>query len=172
MGLAADLGYAYPTPTRLHRLVQAFAASRVGGWMTPKTLVPLDKLTTRLSKGRLSLPVVLAGLPVVTLETRGRRSGLPRATHVIAVPFEDTLALLGTNFGRPTTPAWVLNLETHAAATISYKGVTRGVHARAAASDELPTILTAAAILFPGTARYDDRIRLHRKLRVFVLDPA
>ena len=169
MGLAADLGYAYPPPTRLHRLVQAFAASRVGGWLTPKTLVPLDKLATRLSKGRLSLPAVLAGLPVVTLETRGRRSGLPRATHLIAVPFHETLALLGTNFGQPATPAWVLNLETDPTATITYNGITLGVRARAADSDELPTILTAAAILFPGTARYDDRIRHHRQLRVFVL---
>jgi deazaflavin-dependent oxidoreductase (nitroreductase family) len=115
---------------------------------------------------------VLAGLPVVTLETRGRRSGLTRATHLIAVPYEDTLALLGTNFGQATTPAWVLNLEADPAATITYHGVTRGVRARAAESDEVRTILTAAAILFPGTARYDDRIRRHRRLRVFILDPA
>jgi hypothetical protein len=54
VGLAADLGYSYSSPKRLHRLVQAFAASQVGGWLTPKTLVPLDKLVTRLSKGRVS----------------------------------------------------------------------------------------------------------------------
>jgi deazaflavin-dependent oxidoreductase (nitroreductase family) len=171
MGLAADLGYAYPTPTRLHRWVQAFAASRVGGWMTPRTLVPLDGLATRLSKGRFSLPAALAGLPVVTVETRGRRSGLTRATHLIAVPFGDTLALLGTNFGQPSTPAWVFNLEAHPGASITYRGVTRDVRARAADSEELRTIRGTAAVLFPGTARYHDRIRGHRPLRVFVLDP-
>ena len=172
MGLAADLGFAYPRRTRFHRLVQAFAASRVGAWLTPKTLVPLDKLATRLSKGRFSLPVVLAGLPVLTVETRGRRSGLARSAHLIAVPFEDTLALLGTNFGQPTTPAWVLNLEAHPATSITYRGVTRLVHARAAGGDEFRTILATAAELFAGTARYDDRIRRHRRLRVFVLEPS
>jgi deazaflavin-dependent oxidoreductase (nitroreductase family) len=43
--------------------------------------------------------------------TTGRRSGLRRTTHLIAVPYGDTLALLGTNFGQPATPAWALNLE-------------------------------------------------------------
>jgi deazaflavin-dependent oxidoreductase (nitroreductase family) len=171
MGLASDVGYGFPTPTRLHRLVQAFAASRIGAWMTPKTLVPLDKLTTRVSKGRVSLPVVLAGLPVVTLETRGRRSGLTRATHLIAVPFEDTLTLLGTNFGQSATPAWVLNLEAHPEARMTYQGVTVAVRARAANRDEAGKILAAAAVLFPGTARYEDRIRDRRRLRVFVLEP-
>jgi deazaflavin-dependent oxidoreductase (nitroreductase family) len=78
---------------------------------------------------------------------------------------------LGTNFGQPSTPAWVFNLEAHPGASITYRGVTRGVRARAADSEELRTILGTAAVLFPGTARYDDRIRGHRPLRVFVLDP-
>jgi len=172
MGLAADVGYAFPAPTRFQRLVQAFAASRVGAWMTPKTLVPADRLATRLSRGRFSLPAVLAGLPVITLDTRGRRTGMVRSTHLIAVPIADTLALLGTNFGQPRTPAWALNLEAHPEATLSYRGVAREVRARPADNDELSTILATAAGLFPGTARYDDRIRLHRKLRVFVLEPA
>ena len=172
MGLAADMGYAYPARTRLHRVVQAFAASRFGGWLTPKTLVPMDRFATRLSNGRFSLPVVLAGLPVLTVETRGRRSGLSRSTHLIAVPFEDTLALLGTNFGQPSTPAWVLNLEAHPDARVSYRGATRDVRARAADVNETQTILATAADLFAGTARYDDRIRRRRRLRVFVLEPA
>jgi deazaflavin-dependent oxidoreductase (nitroreductase family) len=172
MGLAHDLGYSYPTPTRLHRLVQVFAASRVGAWMTPKTLVPLDRLASRVSKGRFSLPAALAGLPVVVLGTRGRRSGLPRSTHLIAVPFEDTLALVGTNFGRRATPGWVLNLEADPEATITYGEITRSVRARVADRDEAQEILATAAVLFPGTARYEGRIRHHRKLRVFVLDPA
>src|SRR4051794_41151648 len=165
MGLAADLGYAYPTRTRLHRLVQAFAASRVGAWMTPRTLVPMDAFATRVSKGRFSLPVVLAGLPVLTVETRGRRSGLTRSMHLIAVPFQDTLALLGTNFGQPSTPAWVLNLEAHPDVRVSYRGATRDVRARAADSNETQTILATAATLFAGTACYDDRIRHQRRLR-------
>jgi deazaflavin-dependent oxidoreductase (nitroreductase family) len=172
MGVAGDLGYAYPPRTRLHRLVQAFAASRVGAWLTPRTLVPMDAFATKVSRGRFSLPVVLAGLPVLTVETRGRRSGLTRSTHLIAVPFQDTLALMGTNFGQPSTPSWVLNLEAHPEARVSYRGATCAVRARPADSVEAQTILATGADLFAGTARYDERIRRTRRLRVFVLEPA
>jgi len=33
-------------------------------------------------------------LPPLDLTTTGRRSGLPRTTHLIAIPYEDTLALV------------------------------------------------------------------------------
>jgi deazaflavin-dependent oxidoreductase (nitroreductase family) len=169
VGLALELGYAYPTANAFQRLVQAFAASRLGARATPRTLVPLDRLTARFTRGRVSLPAVLAGLPVVELGTVGRRSGLPRTTHVIAIPFGETLALLGTNFGQPSTPAWVLNLEAHPAATVSHRGTVREVVARPAGDDERAAIMSRAAEVFAGAARYDDRLRGHRRVRVFVL---
>lgn len=171
MGLAADLGYAYPRPSRFQRLVQAFAASRVGGALTPRTLVPLDRIVDRLTRGRVSLPLALAGLPVLDLVTVGAKSGLPRPTHVIAVPFEDTLALLGTNFGQPRTPAWVVNLEHHPRATVGYAGATRPVVARPAAADERARITQEAAVVFAGTAAYERRAEGARRVRVFVLEP-
>src|SRR3712207_9062187 len=111
MGLAADLGYAHRPPNLLHRLVQAFASTRPGAWTFAHTLRHLDDVVGRLSRGRTSAPQLLAGLPVLDLTTTGRKSGQPRTSHLIAVPVADTLALLGTNFGQPGTPAWVLNLE-------------------------------------------------------------
>lgn len=172
MGLAVDLGYAYPEPNLFQRLVQGFAASRLGSRLTPRTLVPLDRLTARLTSGRLSLPMVLAGLPVLDLVTVGRRSGLARATHVIAVPYQDTLALLGTNFGQPTTPAWALNLEHHPEATVTYRALTRHVVARAATSSERASLMRNAEAAFRGTTRYEQRLHGVRTVRIFVLEPA
>jgi len=172
MGLAAELGYAYPRPNPLQRLVQTFAAGRLGAWATPWTLVPLDRFTDRLTRGRVSLPEVLAGLPVLELVTVGARSGLPRPAHVIAVPFQETLALLGTNFGQPRTPGWVVNLEHHPAATVAHGGTTRQVVARPATSDERAAILLAARAVFAGTAAYEQRVEGTRRVRVFVLEPA
>src|SRR3954454_2729623 len=172
MGLAADLGYGYPKPNWFQRLVQGFAASGLGARLTPRTLVPLDRVTERLTNGRISLPMLLAGLPVLDLVTVGRQSGLPRPTHVIAIPFQDTLALLGTNFGQPATPAWVLNLEHHPQATVGYGGTTRKVLARPATTDERPTIMRDAATLFGGAAEYERRLDGVRRVRVFVLEPA
>jgi deazaflavin-dependent oxidoreductase (nitroreductase family) len=170
MGLVDRLGYRYADPNAFQRGVQAFAGSRMGAWMTPRTLVPLDRLVSRWSRGRISLPVMLAGLPVVALTTTGRKTGLPRVTHLIAIPFEDTLALLGTNFGQPTTPAWTLNLKADPAATISHAGTTVTVRARSATPDERTTILTTAASKFAGAANYEQRLSNKRPVDIFVLE--
>ena len=123
-----------------------------------------------LEPRRISLPVVLAGLPVVTLTTTGRRSGLPWATHLIAIPWQDTLALLGTNFGQPTTPAWTLNLEADPTATVSHAGTTVTVRARSATPRERTIILTMAATRFAGAANYEQRLSGRRPVGIFVLE--
>jgi deazaflavin-dependent oxidoreductase (nitroreductase family) len=172
VGLASELGYRYPEPNRLQRLMQQYASSRFGAWLTPKTLVPLDRWTTRLSHGRVSLPSALAALPVITLVTTGRRSGLPRQHHLIAIPHQDDLALMGTNFGQPAIPAWTLNLDADPNATVSYRGVTRSVLARPATPDERSEILATAATKFPGAAHYEQRLEGRRPLPVIVLAAA
>jgi deazaflavin-dependent oxidoreductase (nitroreductase family) len=170
MGLRADLGYAYPEPNWLQLLVRHIATTRLGARWAPSTLVPLDRLTTRLTHGRVSLPRALAGLPVLDLVTVGRRSGLRRSAHVIAIPFRDTLALLGTNFGQRTTPAWALNLEHHPQATVTHDGTTCAVVARAAAADELMVIHRTAEATFGGVTAYERRLDGIRRVRVFVLE--
>ena len=172
MGLASDLGYRYPEPNRLQRLVQSFASSRFGAWLTPKTLVPLDRWTTQLTHGRVSLPLALAALPVITLVTTGRKSGLPRQQHLLAIPHQDDLALIGTNFGQAVAPAWTLNLKANPSATVSYRGVTRNVLARPATPGEHTDILATAAMKFPGAAHYEQRLEGRRPLPVVVLKAA
>lgn len=172
VGLASDLGYRYPEPNRAQRLVQSFASSRFGAWLTPKTLVPLDRWTARLTHGRVSLPLVLAALPVITLVTTGRKSGLPRKQHLLAIPYEDDLALMGTNFGQGVAPAWTRNLEADPSATVSYGGVTRNVLARLATPGERTEILATAASKFPGAAHYEQRLEGRRPLPVVVLQAA
>lgn len=169
MGLASELSYRFPEPNRFQRLVRGFASSRFGARLTPKTLVPLDRWTTRLSHGRVSLPLVLAALPAVTLVTTGRRSGLPRQHHLLAIPHQDDLALIGTNFGQPVVPAWTLNLEANPNAVVSYRGVSRNVSARPATPAERADILATAASKFPGAARYEQRLEGRRPLPVIVL---
>ena len=169
-GLRADLQYAYPRPNRLQLLVRYIATTRWGARWAPSTLVPLDRLTTRLTHGRVSLPRALAGLPVLDLVTVGRRSGLRRSTRVIAIPFHDTLALLGTNFGQATTPAWALNLEQHPQATVSHDGTTCAVVAREATRDEVTAISRAAEAVFGGVTAYERRLEGVRRVRVFVLE--
>jgi deazaflavin-dependent oxidoreductase (nitroreductase family) len=171
MGLASDLGYQHRTPNPLQRAAQAFGASPVGAKLFKLTLAPLDDLVAKVSKGRQSAPEILAGLPVLDIVTTGRRSGAERRTHLIAIPYEDTLALVGSNFGQAATPAWVLNLEADPRLTVTYRGVTLEAIARPATEEEAATVLARSESVYPGYRLYQSRIGTSRRLRIFVLEP-
>ena len=169
--LAADLGYSHATGNPLHRAVRWGAGTRAGGWVFSRVLRHLDDAVGRLTRGRHSAPGLLAGLAVLDVTTTGRRSGRRRTSHLIATPYDGTLALLGTNFGQAPTPAWALNLEADPRATLTYRGVTREVVARAATAAEAEAVFAEAARFYPGYARYRDRVGDRRRIRVFVLEP-
>jgi deazaflavin-dependent oxidoreductase (nitroreductase family) len=171
MGLADDLGYRHVRANRFQRAAQAFASTRPGAWTFSKLLRHLDDLVVRASRGRTSAPEVLAGLPVLDLTTTGRKSGLRRTSHLIAVPYDDTLALIGTNFGQPSTPAWVLNLEADPRASVTHDGTSMEVVTRPANEDEQLAILARSAAVYPGYLKYQDRIT-GRHVRIFLLEHA
>jgi len=171
MGLADDLGYRHSTGNPVHRVGRWLGSTRIGGWIFSRTLRHLDDVVVRLSKGRHSAPGLLTGLAVLDLTTTGRKSGQPRTSHLIAAPYDGTLALLGTNFGQESTPAWALNLETDPYATVSYRGTSRHVVARPATALETEEIFTRAASFYAGYENYRQRIGGSRQIRVFVLEP-
>lgn len=171
MGLADELGYRHRPPNTFQRMMQRVGASRAGAWVFARSLRHLDDLVGRVTRGRHSAPGLLAGLAVLDLTTTGRRSGQPRTSHLICVPVDDTLALLGTNFGQPSTPAWVLNLEADPHATVRHRGVVRAVRARPASESEAAEVLRSAGSLYGGYTKYQQRITT-RRLRIFVLEPA
>jgi deazaflavin-dependent oxidoreductase (nitroreductase family) len=168
--LAADLGYTHASGNPLHRVVRWGAGTRAGGWVFSHVLRRLDDVVGRLTGGRHSAPGLLAGLEVLDVTTTGRRSGQRRTSHLIATPYAGGLALLGTNFGQATTPAWALNLEADPHATLTYRGSSREVVARAATTAEADEVFRLAARFYPGYARYRQRVGQSRRIRVFVLD--
>lgn|SRR5690349_1268213 len=172
MGLASDLGYTHHTSNPLYRLTRSFAGTSVGGKVFSRTLRHLDTFVARVSKGRQSAPGLLAGLAVLAVTTTGRKSGQPRTSHLIAAPFDGELALLGTNFGQTSTPAWALNLEADPRATVTYRRQTREVVARPATPEESDRIFELAGSFYPGYQRYRERIGDSRRIRVFVLTEA
>jgi deazaflavin-dependent oxidoreductase (nitroreductase family) len=169
VGLADDLGYRIVDPNPFQRVIQSFASSRPGAWLFSRLLRHLDNVVVRLSRGRTSTPRLLAGIPVLDVTTTGRKSGLRRTSHLIAVPYDDTLALLGTNFGQPSTPAWVLNLEADPRATVVHAGRTREVVARSATEQEQAAVLAASSRVYGGYLKYQQRIS-GRRLRIFLLE--
>lgn len=171
MGLAADIDYQHSRPNVVQRALHALVATRPGAWVFSRTLPAIDRAIDRLTNGRTSLPRLLTGLPVLVLTSTGRKSGQLRETYLIAVPLGDDLALLGTNFGQPRTPAWALNLEADPRAAVTHHGITRDVEARPATEDEREQVLTSSTDIYIGYVKYQQRIT-GRALRIFVLEPA
>jgi len=169
MGLAADLGYRIGEPTVLHRSVRAVASTALGARVLAHTLPMLDRAVARVSGGRTTAVELLAGLPLLGLTSTGRRSGQPRYAPLIAVPFRDSLAVLGTNFGQASTPTWALNLEAEPRAEVTHGDVTLTVVARRADEAERAEILARAGEVYIGYPKYLQRIT-GREVRVFVLE--
>jgi deazaflavin-dependent oxidoreductase (nitroreductase family) len=173
--VAAELGYAIAPPNAAQRLTQRMASTRAGAWTFSKTIHHLDRGLAKVSKGRVTGPGLLAGLPVLFLTTTGRRSGQPRTMPLIAVPVDGVLHLLGTNFGQTDTPAWVLNLEARPEATVAYRDRSVDVRAVPVPADEVDHVFERAANLYAGYAKYRQRVATRdtvRDIRVFRLEPA
>jgi deazaflavin-dependent oxidoreductase (nitroreductase family) len=171
MGLTDELGFAHRPANAVQRALQKVASTRAGAWTFSKTITPLDRVLYRASKGRMTAPQVLAGLPVIMVTTTGRRSGLLRTAPLVGVPIDGDLAIVGTNFGQRDTPGWVFNLEADPAARAGYRNRDVAVVARPASDDERGRVLRDAAAVYPGYDAYQERIS-GRTIRIFVLEPA
>jgi deazaflavin-dependent oxidoreductase (nitroreductase family) len=53
------------------------------------------------------------GLPIVILSTRGAKSGKVRKQGLMRVEHDGVYALVGSQGGAPTDPAWVANLRAY-----------------------------------------------------------
>jgi deazaflavin-dependent oxidoreductase (nitroreductase family) len=170
-GLQEQLGYRIGSPNLLQRIMQRVGSTRVGGWFFQRTLYRLDRPLYRWSNGRITVPGVLAGLPVVIMTTTGARSGEPRSMPVAGIPFGSDVAVIGSNYGQPRTPAWVINLEVHPRATVRWRNRSAQVLARPASDEEAEQIWALGTDIYAGFQTYRQRIT-GRRVRIFVLEPA
>jgi deazaflavin-dependent oxidoreductase (nitroreductase family) len=151
-------------------------AIRIGAipWM-PKLLPQItatDKFVQRISGGRVTI-LDIAGLPNLMLTVKGRKSGVPRTTPLLCVPYQDGNLIAGSNFGGEKKPVWVVNVR----AAIE-KGELVGVGADGRTYDAKPREVTDAERdelwehmikTWPNYARY--AARTDRTIPVFFLDP-
>jgi deazaflavin-dependent oxidoreductase (nitroreductase family) len=131
----------------------------------------LDALALRATKGRTTVPEIMAGIPVMTLVTTGARSGQRREMPLLGVPSGDDLAVIGTRFGQMGTPGWYFNLVAHPDAEVSYRGKTVPVRSREADGAERDEIWDRARRIYAGYEAYARRIN-DRPVHVMVLEAA
>jgi deazaflavin-dependent oxidoreductase (nitroreductase family) len=144
----------------------------IGGISWVPRLLPqitaVDKFLQRVTGGRLSL-LRLAGLPSLMLTVTGRKSGIPRSTPLLCVPYRNGVLVAGSNFGGPKAPVWVANVRAADRVTMRFAGRTR-----TAVPHELTGADRAAAWehmlqTWPNYAKYAERTE--REIPVFFLDP-
>ena len=160
----------YSQANVLQRGIRRFAASGPGSWFFAHVLHHIDRPVYRLSGGRQTLASLLSGIPVVMLTTTGARSGAPRAVPVLGLPTADGLAVIASNFGQHSHPAWYYNLRANPDGEVSVKGEQWRFRAREAAGDERARIWREGLRVYPGWSQYERRAA-NRTIAVFVLDP-
>ncbi len=158
MSVPERLGYRHRRPNAVFRAMRAIASTRWGAWLFSRSIRPIDDLLLRLTKGKVTAPGLLAGLPVVSVTTTGARSGRPRTVPLVGVPVGGELAIIGTNFGQVPTPAWYYNLRANPDAEVSYRGARVAVHAREVVGAERDDIWRIATEVYVGYAAYRRRI--------------
>ena len=147
-------------------------AVRIGGLsFMPKLLpqvVATDRALQKLTKGRVPL-LRVAGLPSLTLTVRGRKSGRPRSTPLLAVPRGDAWLVAGSNWGLTKQPVWVGNLEANPDAQITVHRRTSDVLARRLEGAEREQAWADMVNVWPNYDLYAERT--DRQIKVFELSP-
>ena len=147
-------------------------AVRIGSLEFMPRLLPqitaTDKALQKLTKGRVTV-LRIAGLPNLTLTVRGRKSGVPRSTPLLAVPRGQDWLVAGSNFGGPKQPVWVVNLEANPDAQITVNGRTTDVTARRLEGEEREQAWSHMVKVWPNYDLYAKRTE--RQIKVFELTP-
>jgi len=145
-------------------------AVRLGAipWM-PKLLpqiVFVDKLIQRGTAGKLTI-LDVAGLPNLMLTVVGRKSGIPRSNPLLCVPDGDRILVAGSNFGGPTEPLWVKNIEANPDVTVRKDGVTTERRATMLEGDARAEAWATMLKTWPNFAMYERKT--DRLIKVFAL---
>ena len=112
----------------------------------------------------------LGGMPVVILETTGRKSGEPRRTMLTAPVVDgDTVVLVASYGGDSRHPAWYLNLTANPDVVLERGGVATPMRARTATAEEKAALWPRIVKSYRGYAGYQKRT--DREIPVVLLTP-
>ena len=148
-------------------------AIRIGALSWMPRLLPqitwLDKLIQRLTRGHWSI-LRIAGLPNLMLTVAGRKSGVPRSTPLLCVPYGEGQLIAGSNFGGAKAPVWVVNVRAADSVTVAIGGRSHRAVARELEGDERAAAWQHMLATWPNYAKYEERT--DRVIPVFWLTPA
>ena len=133
------------------------------GWLILKAL---HERTYSLTGGRLGGK--LAGLPVLLLTTRGRKSGLQRTVPLTYFRDGDAIVVVGSKGGSSRHPDWYLNLEADPAVEVQIGREHEQRRARRAIPDEAGRLWPEVLARAPGYGKY--RAKTSREIPLVLLE--
>jgi deazaflavin-dependent oxidoreductase (nitroreductase family) len=168
MGIIQGLGYEVRKANAAQVAMQHIASTRPGAWFFAKTLHHIDNALLRLTRGQVTLPGVVAGLPVLTVTTTGARTGQRRSVPLLGVPAGEDIAVVGTRFGQSRTPGWYYNMRANPKVEVTYRDKTIKAIAREADDEEKKAVWDRARTIYGGYDAYATRIK-NRQIHVMIL---
>ena len=111
----------------------------------------------------------LPGLPVLLLNTIGRKSGEPRTSPLPYFRDEGRYVIVGSNNGGPRDPHWWLNLCAQPSTKIQVGRKSITVEARLASPQERQRLWPELIEFNPPFAKYQEQT--DREIPVVVLEP-
>ncbi len=125
----------------------------------------LHKRLYRWSNGRIGAR--MANLPVLLLDTVGRRSGTPRTNALTYLPWGDAFVVIASVLGEPKHPAWYHNLVAHPTEVTVQDGPEPFlVHVRLVEGEEYNTWWARSVAVCAPYAQYKEKTS--RQIPLFV----
>lgn len=159
------------TERQPRRIVVTIASSRPGAWLFSRIAHHIDRPLLRWTDGKTSLSSLVSNVPVMTLESTGAKSGLPRSTPLVMTPDGDRLILVASKWGQGGLPAWYHNLRATPRCEVMADGARRSFVARETTGAERKACWQKAVAYYPGYAAYASRVGDH-VIPVMLLEPA
>jgi deazaflavin-dependent oxidoreductase (nitroreductase family) len=150
------------------RFAQAFAKTRLGGFLFITVFPAIDKRLMPLTGGRLR---VAMGQPILLLHTLGAKSGRPRVVPLLYTPYRDAFVIVASKAGAERHPSWYHNLLAHPdAVEVESDGRRFPVTPRVVEGDERERLWDLVNDNYNGYQTYQHRAG-GRVIPVVVLEP-
>ncbi|HWF56118.1 MAG TPA: nitroreductase family deazaflavin-dependent oxidoreductase [Solirubrobacteraceae bacterium] len=149
------------------RIAQAFAQSRLGGFLFVTVFPALDRRLMPLTGGRLRMTGSVSSL---ILHVRGAKSGMPRAIPLVYTPRDEDLILIASKAGAPHHPAWYYNLKANPDVEVEIGKRRLAMHARELTGSEREACWALANEQYNGYDTYQQRAG-ERVIPVVLLEP-
>jgi F420H(2)-dependent quinone reductase len=117
-----------------------------------KTLSAIHRAIYSASGGRLGKR--LAGMPVLLLTTKGRKTGKRRTSPLTYFEEEGAIVLVASYGGRPHNPDWFENLMAAGEGEVTIGHEQRNVRARRATADERARLWPRIIETYDGYGKY------------------